>query len=135
MIRQFEDFDVPAAREIHEKNELPTQCMPELFVNGKKNPLFILNSVYEEAGSPAIMSFLKVTSEVYLLVDHTVGTPEQRWEWLKELKEYVAREAFLLGMDQITCYVPTDIEQSFAERLLEMGFAKSPWQSYTLNLE
>lgn len=138
--REFTLEDLPAALEIHKNAELDPRCFPDLMIEDKdgkqiQNPLFITKAVYEQKGKPALMSFLKVTSELYLLVDHEVGTPEERWEWLKEFKEYMQREAWKHGLDQMTAFIPTDMEKSFGPRLIDMGFVRSPWQSYTLNLE
>jgi hypothetical protein len=140
MIRNFEDSDIEKAREVHAANELPATCFPNLTQTssaGKEepNPLFVVKSVYEHEGRPALFSFLKITSELYLLVDHTVGTPEERWTWLQEFKEHVKCEAWRLGLEQMTAFVPREIEASFEKRLLELGFIRSPWQSYTLNIE
>jgi len=140
MIRPFEDRDFTTAQQIHAANGLDQCCLPDLTIitpTGKQeaNPLFVVKSVYEHEGKPALMSFLKITSELYLLVDHAVGTPEQRWEWLQEFKEHMKREAWRLGLEQMTCFVPPDIETSFEKRLRDLGFVKSPWQSYTLNIE
>jgi hypothetical protein len=139
MIREFTDEDEARAREIHAESGLDERCFPNLTIDtstGKApNALFLTKAVYEHEGSPAMMSFLKATSELYLLVDHRVGTPEERWEWLKELKEHMKYEAWKLGLEQMTCFVPTEIEKSFEKRLEDLGFIKSPWQSYTLNLE
>lgn len=140
MIRHFEMEELERAKKIHEENGLDERCFPDLQVedvNGETiaNPLFVVKEVFEHEGKPALMSFLKMTSELYLLVDHTVGTPEERWEWLKAFKEHMMVEAWKLGLDQMTAFVPADIEESFAKRLLDMGFVKSPWQSYTLNIE
>lgn len=140
MIRPFEDSDVSAARAVHQANGLPENCFPNLTLppeNGetKPNPLFVVKAVYEHEGRPALMSFLKLTSEVYLLVDHTIGTPEERWAWLVELKDHMKEEAWKLGLEQMTAFVPREIEESFAKRLLDLGFVRSPWQSYTLNIE
>lgn len=140
MIRDFQPSDIAAARAIHAANELHANCFPNITIAtpaGKEelNPIFTVNKVYEHDGKPALMSFLKITSELYLLVDHTVGTAEERWEWLKELKEEMQQRAWHLGLEQMSAWIPADIEESFAKRLCEMGFVKSPWSCYTLNLE
>lgn len=140
MIRDFLQSDIPKAREIHAANELPENCFPNLTITtpaGKEepNPLFIISKVYEHDGQPAMMSFLKITSELYLLLSHTVGTPEERFEWLKELKEEMKHEAWKRGLEQMTAFVPLDIEESFAKRLEELGFVKSAYSPWTLNLE
>lgn len=139
MIRAFESGDLDRLKEIQAANNLPPQCFPNLVIerDGEEipNPLFVVKAVYEHEGKSAMMSFVKGTAELYLFLDHSIGTPEERWEWLKEFKEYVAHEAWLLGLEQISAWIPNDIEPAFAKRLEEMGFIKSPWSCYSLNLE
>lgn len=140
MIRDFKNEDMLVAREIHAASGLDERCFPNLTITTPKgeeilNPLFIVKGLYEHNGRPAVMSFLKVTSELYLLVDHAAGTPEERWEWLQELKEWMKGHAWKHGLEQMTAFVPSDVEKSFEKRLLDLGFVKSPWTSYTLNLE
>jgi hypothetical protein len=146
VIREF-DFaptmfqsDLEKAREIHRANGLDERCFPNLTIKNAQgeevpNPLFVAKEIFEAEGKPVMMCFLKMTSELYLLIDHNVGTPEERWEWLQEFKEFMKRRAWQLGLEQMTAFVPTEIEESFSKRLLDLGFVKSPWQSYTLNVE
>jgi hypothetical protein len=140
MIREFSEEDIPLVEAIHKQNDLPANCLPNLMIvhkDGKTvpNPLFIVKNVLEHDGKPAMMSFLKLTGELYLILDHTVGTPEQRWEWLRALKEDTMHQSWAHGLEQITAWVPLEIEESFAKRLKNMGFVKSPYASWTLNLE
>lgn len=140
MIRNFEESDTANAHAIHAANELPENCFPNLTIatpTGKEepNPLFVVKKVYEHEGQPAMMSFLKITSELYLLLDHRIGTPEERFEWLKELKETMKQEAWKHGLEQMTAFVPLYIEESFSKRLIELGFVKSAYSPWTLNLE
>lgn len=141
MIRNFHDDaeDLGEAERIHADGNLDQRCFPDLVIvdgEGKRipNPLFIEKLVMEQHGVPVMMMFLKVTSEVYLLLDHDVATPEQRLAWLTELKNFMAARAIERGLDQMTAFIPTEMEKAFAKRIEEMGFVKSPWQSYTLNL-
>lgn len=138
MIRRFENRDLPALQRIHAANGLPENCFPDLYVDdgGKlvDNPLFQIKAIVEHDGQPMLASFVKLTSEVFLLVNHDVGTPEERWEALKSFTEYVKHEAFKLGLDVLTCWVPPEIEEAFGKRLKDLGFAKSPFQSYSMLL-
>jgi hypothetical protein len=139
MIRDFTFADLDRVREIHAANGLPGNCFPELVTKNDKDeevidPLFLVNAVVEQEGTTVMASFLKGISEVYVLVDHSQGTPEQRWQWLQELTAHMKREAWLKGLDSMTCWVPPEIEKSFADRLKDLGFIRSPWQSYTLPL-
>jgi hypothetical protein len=140
VIRDFNENDLETARAIHAANNLHENCFPNLTITtheGKEAPnaLFITRAVYEHEGVPAIMAFLKATAEIFVLVNHEVGTPAERWEWMKEFNAYIRNEAWKHGLEQITCWIPPEIEESFAKRLIEMGYVKSPWSAYTLNLE
>ena len=130
MIREYQEDDILALQKIRIDNGLPPNCMPD-----PTDPLMLAKLVMEQDGKPVMATFLRGTSEIYLLVDHEHGTPEERWQQLQELKDYLVKEAWKLGLDQMTCWVPPEIEQSFSKRLLELGFQRSPWQSYTLNIE
>jgi hypothetical protein len=139
MIRSFYDTDLDNALRVHKANGLPEECFPELKIkiDGKviDNPLFIEKHVFENGGETVMSSFLKVSSEVYLLLDHEKGTPQDRWEWLQEFCRFIQQRAFRRGFDQMTCWVPLDLEPTFRKRLEDLGFVRSPWQSYTMNIE
>ena len=141
MIRDFDlDTDMERAKKIHAANELPENCFPNLTITIEDgeivaNPLFIVKAVYEHQGKIAMMSFLKVQSELYLLVDHNVGTPEERWKWLCEFKDWMKAEAARQGLEQMSCWIPPEIEESFGKRLIDLGFVRSRYQAYTLNLD
>ena len=139
MIRDFEPHDLTTVKRLMKANGLPLECMPDLIVEnalGKKqqNPLFIVKRVYEHKGQPTMICFLKLRSELYFFIDHTVGTPQERWEMLKEFTEDMRQEAWKKGLDQMTAFVPHDVDESFSKRLLELGFIRSPWVPYSMNL-
>jgi hypothetical protein len=129
MIRDFLWSDIPAFIEIHKANELPDECLPPF-----GNPLFIVDRVLipDALQKPTMGIFVKVTSEVYLLLDHSAGTPQERWEWLKAITKDMRQQAWEKGLEEITAWIPTDLVDSFGPRIEELGFQKSPWQSYTL---
>ena len=123
------DSDVAILRQIHETNGLPENCFPDL-----ADPLFLVKNVVEQDGKPVMASFLKGTSEIFLIVDHSQGTPEERWAWLCELKEVMVHEAWLRGLSEMTAWIPPEIEKGFAKRLEGLGFCPSAWRSYTLRI-
>lgn len=140
MIRDFEPWDLKKVKELLKANGLPEECMPDLIVVDKagkksKNPLFVVKRVYEVDGKTAMICFLKLRSELYFFIDHTVGTPQERWEWLKDFTEDMRQQAWKFGLDQMTAFVPPDVDESFKKRLVELGFQRSPWVPYTMNLE
>lgn len=140
MIRQFTKEDSLQAFAIHRANGLPDNCMPEFYTYNEKqelvpNPLLLIKAVHENGhGKPSMMAFVKITGELFLLLDHTVGTPEERWEWLNEFKDWMANEAWKNGLEQISAWVPPEMNDAFGPRLEEMGFVRSPYVCWTLNL-
>ena len=98
MIRKFEEKDTETARKIHEANGLPENCFPDL-----SDPLFVVKLTVEHEGKPVMAAMLKGASELFLIVDHDAGTPEERWEWLQELTKEMKKRAWELGLDQMSC--------------------------------
>ena len=141
MVREYSPLDLGRLLQIHNQNGLPENCFPELVTQDQRtgrvvdNPLFLVKEVVDDAGQPVMAGFARATAEVFLVVDHTAGTPEQRMEWLKELTRTVASKSWARGLDELTAWLPPEIEQRFGKRLLGLGFIKSPWVSYTLPLE
>ena len=140
MIRDFEPRDMEQALAIHHANGLPENCFPNLYIENHEgrtvsNPLFMIKAVCETPdGTPAMMAFVKLQGEIFLLASHDVGTPEERWAWMKDFKEWVAHEAWRNGVEQLTAFIPPEIDASFGKRLEEMGFIRSPYVCWTLNL-
>ena len=129
MIREFQTSDVERTREIHEENGLPENCFPDL-----ADPLFVVKLAVEHDGKPVMASFLKGASELFLIVDHSAGTPEERWEWLQQLTVEMKSRAWALGLDQMSAWIPPEIADSFEKRLIELGFTESKWRCFTCNL-
>jgi hypothetical protein len=126
IIRSFTESDFEALKIIHANNELPAVCLPDA-----SNPLFFVQQVVEHEGVPALAAFLKLTCEPFLLVDHTVADPAWRWQALKNLTDTVTFAAKKHGLEDMTAWVPPDLEKSFGSRLKELGFIKSPWAAHT----
>lgn len=143
MIRAYEEEDFQKLAEIHAATGLPLNCFPKIYVeaeiDGEKqtvmNALYIEKNIMEVGEELVMGCFLKVTGEVYLLLDHSKGTPEDRWEWLQEMRDYMVDRAKFRGFDEVTCWIPRELEESFGPRLLELGFVRSKWQSFTFKLD
>lgn len=132
--------DMPRIIEIFRGQGLPDNCFPPLLMPGVKqkaiaNPRFVVKKVVEEHGGRVVMAgFLKITSEAFLILDHSAQNPEWRWEALQKLVEEVAKEARIKGIDCITAFVPNELTDSFGPRLETMKFVRSPWASFSLLL-
>jgi len=129
-IRDLNSNDVGAMEIIFSQSQLPPECRPDT-----SDPLFLVKRVVEdEKGRVGMIAAAKVTSEVWLLVDHSWGTAKQRWELLQNLTQDVASEAKRKGLDQLTCFVPASVAKSFAKRLQALGFVKGSFIPFSLNL-
>jgi hypothetical protein len=127
MIRPYLPEDLEAVRRIHVANKLPESCFPNV-----DDPVMLVKKVVEINGEPIMASFLRGTAELYLVLDHDKGTPEERWHWLQRLTAEMKQRAWELGLNEFTAWVPPGIEKSFQKRLKQLGFERSPWHSYTL---
>lgn len=130
ILRDYQDSDWPEVLAIYEKSGLPIDCLADA-----TDPLFLIRRVLVNADNKISMAaFVRLTSEPFLIVDHESGKPAQRWEMLQELTRDICRIAREKGLQQLTAFIPPDVEVSFGKRLERLGFQKSPWSSYTLNL-
>ena len=114
---------------LYARTGLPENCFPDI-----TDPLFIIKKGAEKDGELFEAGFLKVTGELYLLVDHSAETAITRWETLQRLCAEGLAKAAELGLQQCSCWIPPEIEPSFAKRLEALGFEKSKWTCYTANL-
>ena len=139
-IRTYTDDDLDEIVRIHKANGLPPTCLPacckrDAAGNPINAPLFFVKKVIEDSGTLAMFGCLKLTAEAYVLVDHDHGTPEWRWTALQQLAGSVLSEGAKKGLEQVSCWLPPQLENSFAKRLEALGFVESPWKNWTANLE
>lgn len=135
-VRDYRWSDFDRAKEIFLQQNLPIQCLPDLVIQKRKktvfNPRFVVKKVVEDAsGSVAMMGFVKVTSEAFLLLDHKAQDPLWRWEALQEMVEVMADEAKRKGLDCVTAWVPDHLVNTFGPRMEALKFIRSPWVSYS----
>ena len=128
-VQDFRMDDLPAIQKIHQANGLPSNCLPDL-----DNPLFFLRKVVDDGGTICLASFLKLTAEAFLFVDHEHESPEWRWAALQKLTAATLHEASVKGVDSVSAWLPPPLEKSFAPRLVDLGWQRSPWPSYSVNL-
>jgi hypothetical protein len=140
MIRDFEATDLATVKRLMQANGLPPECMPDMVIENhlgqkQQNPLFVVKRVYEYKNETALICFLKLRSELYFFIDHTIGTPEERWQMLKEFTEDMRQQAWKKGLDQMTAFVPPEVDKSFGKRMEDLGFVRGPWVPYSMNLK
>lgn len=129
-VRPIIEADWPIIRKMHADSGLPLACLPDLH-----NPLFRVKIAAVHEGKAVQAGFVKLTGEAFVLLDHGYGTPQERWDTLALLISSGLAEAARIGLDQVTCWLPPEVEAAFGKRLEALGFIRSPWISYTANLK
>ena len=126
IIRPYEPRDMPEIGYLHSKSGLDLRCLPDL-----SNALYFLKLVGVEGDRISMFGSLKLTTEAFILLDHDAGTPEERWENLKQLMHRGLMDASEKGIQDVTCWLPPALESSFSRRISELGFHRSAWNSYS----
>jgi hypothetical protein len=139
-VRVYTDDDLEAVQRIHAANGLPPNCLPacckrDAAGNPVNAPLFFMKNVLENGGKVRLASFLKLTAEAFLFVDHEYADAETRWLALQKLTAATLSGAAKKGVEDVTAWLPPHLDRSFGERLIALGFVKSPWPSYSATLE
>lgn len=126
--RAYKASDFADFERIHTDSGLPEACLPPLTTQA-----FPVKQVVEYDGKPAIGVFVRQVGEVFLVIDHSAGTPEWRWEALQAVATSAADEAYYRGFSDITIWVPDEVAKSFDKRLRQLGFNPTPdgWKTYT----
>ena len=127
--RDTEKRDYAEIEALHELSGFDYQ-FPDL-----DDPLFIVKKTAEEDGRVVQAIALKLQAEVYLWIDHSWGTPEERWCKLQTLTEEAKQAAWLRGLDSLVCVVPPEIADSFEKRLKAIGMERDrPWPKFSFDL-
>ncbi len=124
-IREYSAQDLETLKRIHNKRHLPLACMPD-----PENPLFIVKKVIEENDEVQAATFVKLTSEPWLLINPDLPDREaiRLVRIISDVTEVAAAEK---GLEEMTCWVPPEAGASFGKLLESIGYIKTPWQSYT----
>lgn len=128
MIRAYQESDFEAIRRMHLDSGL-NYDLPNL-----QDPRVILKQVVEDEEGIHVAAFLRQTHEAYLFCDKHWRNPQWRLETIKTLQESVRAEARHKGVKEVWLWCPSAIEKQFGSRLVEMGWEKLPWPTYSQNV-
>lgn len=124
MIRVFEHGDLAAFQRMHAEMgldyDLPEKFFSLVLTNGNDEP--------EQA------LLFRPTAEMYHLLDHSAGTPEERWEKFQELHEEMRKFAMSMGLTDVHVWLAPEVEKSFGKRLRSIGWERANWISYVFDL-
>lgn len=124
-LRNYREADLEQLKEILVRSGFP-YSFPEL-CEWQFNPKLI---VEDDAGRIAMGAGLRLTSEAYLWVDSKVGTPAERWQWLKELHEGIRVEAKRIGYSDVHAFLPPGLPEAFRRRLRSLGWVPEEFEAW-----
>ena len=72
--------------------------------------------------------------EAYFLIDKSWGTPGERYGAFLDLHNYACDVGSHLGYEDVIALLPPNVEKPFGRRLLQLGWARNIWQTYSRDL-
>lgn len=127
IVRPYTDADFQAFQRVHAESGLDYK-MPDL-----SSPLFVVKMVVERAGKPTTLIAGKLEVESYLMVS---GTPESKWQDIRELQKPYLDALWEKGLDSTFCVVHPEVDKRFAKRMSSLGWQQNrnwlPWERSTV---
>ncbi len=118
-IRTYKPSDLGALLRMFEAGNFDYE-LPDL-----DSGIFVSKTVLENGNGQVEMALLgRLTVEMYMLLDPTVGTPRERWEKFLKLHEAVEREMRVNGIHDVHAWIPPKIAKSFGRRLAGLGWIR-----------
>lgn len=114
-------------KELHDRMQLGYQ-MPNL-----TDPLFCVKKIILEDGEPVAAGALKLTSEAFLWLDPN-NCDYTKAAHVARLMELCKVHATDLCLQDVTAWIPPQVEQKFAKMLGAMGWTRSPWSSWSVRI-
>ncbi len=131
VIRQYTEADLEALRRMHQ-----AQGFNYPFPTDLGDRIFLTKIVLEDgAGTPVMAALVRLTAEVYLLMDPGAGSPRERWDRLLALHAVAERDARARGLADAHAFLPPQVERAFGRRLRKLGWARDPWPAYCKKLD
>jgi hypothetical protein len=116
--------DQPALEGLHRASGLDF-CLPSL-----ADPLVVLAAGVERGGRLALAGLARLTAELYLVTDRSVGTPAERLAALVALQAAGLDALWRRGLADAHCWLPPPVARSFGRRLARLGWVREDWPCY-----
>jgi hypothetical protein len=116
--------DQPALEGLHRASGLDF-CLPSL-----ADPLVVLAAGVELGGRLALAGLARLTAELYLVTDRSVGTPAERLAALVALQAAGLDALWRRGLADAHCWLPPPVARSFGRRLARLGWVREDWPCY-----
>lgn len=129
IVERFDDRELAALRGIYER-----EGFDYIWPNAN-DEIFVRRIVARNGNGLEAAALLRLTGEMYLLMDRTKGNPEDRWKLFVDGHEALKAEMRKLGLEDVHAFIPPNLERAFSKRLEMLGWIRDPWPCYTLRLE
>lgn len=86
--------------------------------------------IHDKQGNATGAGAIKLVGEIFLWLDLSASIRE-RVVAIRKLSEVSVDQAKRLGLEEISCWVPPQIEKQFAHMLESLGWLRSPWPNWT----
>ncbi len=116
--------DQPAVGALYDATGLDF-CLPSL-----EDPLVVLAAGVELGGRLALAALARLTAEIYLVTDRSVGHPAERLAALVALERAGTRALWRRGLADAHCWLPPPVARSFGRRLVRLGWVREDWPCY-----
>jgi hypothetical protein len=124
-IRDFRPTDVEAVKELYQKQGFEYD-LPDI------DAFMELQVVVDEQDKPFMVLAARPTVEMFLIMDREWSTPRWRFEAFKLIHESMRAKLAAAGITDAHCWLPPEIEKSFAKRLMTaFGWVKQLWPCYS----
>ena len=124
-----DDGEMEEIRKLHAESGFDYK-MPDL-----ASAVFPIKRSIRHKGKFVAAVAVKLEGECYLFLDHDELNPFERFFALQELHEDLKARAKELGLDNLFCVLPPEVEKSFGPRLIEAGWKRDRgWSKYTLEI-
>jgi hypothetical protein len=119
IVRGYTDADFNQIKQLHADSGL-RYTLPPL-----PRSEFYSRTVVQDSSGIGMATFMRLTSEVYLVCNPNWRTPPWRMEALRKLHFICNRDAKEQGVKEVCAFLPPEMVKKFGGRLTRMG-----WSSY-----
>ena len=95
--------------------------------------LFFLKKLICNDDEPMAATALKLTAEAFMWIDPDLSTYEKTSAMMR-LAQLCKERVKGLELQDVTAWIPPDIEPNFGNALAKMGWSRSPWASWSVSI-
>lgn len=126
MIRRLRREDVRGVARLHEAMGMDYR-FPDF------GGLYPVKNVAEHRGNLVGAMAVKAIGEAFVWID-PASSLRQKVETIVQLSIKCEEDTKVCGFEDVTAWIPPEIEPRFAHLLGKLGFEKSPWPTWTKRL-